>query len=50
MDEYQNYVEILKAKIAAKDFSSDLDAPIKKEKKKPKLTQSQIFEMKKDKK
>ena len=45
MDDFQKYLDDLKAKIEAKDFSQDQDS-IKKKRDKPKLTQKQIFDLK----
>lgn len=45
MDGFNAYVETLMAKLAAKDFSQEEE--VKKERKKPKLRQNQIFDVKK---
>ena len=43
IDEFNEFYRILEEKLKQKDYSQDPEEPIKKERKKPKLSQKQIF-------
>ena len=43
IEEFERYYRILEEKLKQKDFTQEQDIPIKKERKKPKLSQRQIF-------
>tara|TARA_R110000824_G_scaffold220305_9_gene407447 strand:- start:1987 stop:2145 length:159 start_codon:yes stop_codon:yes gene_type:complete len=48
MIEFENYYRILEEKLKQKDYSQDPNIEVKKERKKPKLRQNQIFYMTKN--
>jgi len=47
MIEFENYYKILEEKLKQKDYTQDPEIEVKKERKKPKLSQKQIFFTKK---